>query len=189
MCCIAGRREELPSGLMNDLGRYRRKVFVGLLGWPLCSSGDVELDEFDGPDAVCVSTQDQDGLVNGVARLLPTTAPYLLEKVFSELWLGSELPHSAQVWELSRFAAVNFTSAASYTQQPLESHSARLFRHVLRIAKELGAHTLVTVSSIGMERLLRVNGFHSMRAGPPVKLGQECLVGLVISLDDMECVR
>lgn len=171
---------------MEDVGRYRHKVFVSHLGWPLQSSDDIESDEFDGSDAVYVSSRDKHGQVNGVARLLPTTAPYLLKKVFPSLWGGSELPHSAEVWELSRFAAVDFDDCTSLANQATARHAASLFRHVVQVAKERGARTLLTVSPVGMERLLRANGFRSMRAGSPARAGNaELIVALIIVLDDI----
>lgn len=186
MHCVAGRRDEMPPRIMEDMGSYRHKVFVDHLGWSLRSSGDVESDEFDGPDAVYVTSQDTHGQVNGVARLLPTTAPYLLERVFPTLWGESELPHSAEVWELSRFAAVDFDTCTSLANQASARHAARhaasLFRQVVRVARECGAHKLVTVSPVGMERLLRINGFHSLRAGPPNQCGREYVVALVVDL-------
>ncbi|ARV20598.1 Acyl-homoserine-lactone synthase [Curvibacter sp. AEP1-3] len=184
MHCVAGRREELPPHLMEAVGRYRHKVFVSHLGWSLRSSGEVEADEFDGPDAVYVSSQDKHGHVNGVARLLPTTVPYLLEKVFPSLWGGLELPRSAEVWELSRFAAVDFDTCASLANQASASHAASLFQQVVRIAAEHGARTLITVSPVGMERLLRVNGFRAIRAGVPAQQGGCSVVALSIPLSE-----
>jgi acyl homoserine lactone synthase len=181
MHCVAGRRGELPLRLMEDVGRYRHKVFVSHLGWPLRSTGDVEIDEFDGPDAVYVSSRDKHGQVNGVARLLPTTAPYLLEKVFSSLWGGSELPHSSDVWELSRFAAVDFDTCTSLANQASARHAASLFRRVVQVAIQRGARMLVTVSPVGMERLLRLNGFCAVRGGPSVMFDGVPIVALKIN--------
>jgi N-acyl-L-homoserine lactone synthetase len=182
MLHASGRREELPQRLLEDMGRYRHKVFVSHLGWPLQSSDDIESDEFDGPDAVYVSSRDKHGQVNGVARLLPTTVPYLLEKVFPSLWGGSHLPHSSEIWELSRFAAVDFHACASLENQASARHAASLFRRVVRIATEHGARTLITVSPVGMERLLRKNGFRAFRAGIPMKNGDEYVTSLIIDL-------
>lgn len=44
----------------------------------------------------------------------------------------------------------------------------------------------VTVSPLGMERLLRANGFRSTRAGSPVWRGKDLIVALIIVLDDLE---
>lgn len=186
MLCVAGTRNELPPRLVEDMGRYRHKVFVSHLGWVLPTSGDIELDEFDGPDAVYVSSRDEHGLINGVARLLPTTAPYLLENVFPSLWGEARLPHSHDIWELSRFAAVDFNASTTLAHQASAKQAAGLFRHVVQVARDRGARLLVTVSPIGMERLLRTNGFPARRAGPPMKCGADYIVSLSIDLAHIE---
>ncbi len=116
MRCVAGRREEFPPHLMEAVGRYRHKVFVSHLGWSLRSSGEVEADEFDGPDAVYVSSQDEHGHVNGVARLLPTTAPSLngIEPLMWDVWgsllyriAPTEIEDECELDALDRFAALN----------------------------------------------------------------------------------
>ena len=102
-----GTRQQLPPQLFEQMGHYRREVFINQLGWALNTTHGMELDEFDGPDAVYVCSQDDDGNVNGVARLLPTTGPYLMEKVFPQLWAGNDMPCDPKIWELSRFAMVD----------------------------------------------------------------------------------
>jgi N-acyl-L-homoserine lactone synthetase len=94
-----GTREQLQPRLFEKMGEYRREVFIERLGWGLHTVGGMELDEFDGPDAVYVCSHDDEGSVNGVARLLPTTGPYLLEKVFPHLWAGQAPPKDLGVWD------------------------------------------------------------------------------------------
>ena len=48
------------------------------------------------------------GRVVGCARLLPTTRPYLLGEVCPQLLNGMPPPSSPEIWELSRFAALDF---------------------------------------------------------------------------------
>ena len=88
-----GTRQQLPPQLFEQMGHYRREVFINQLGWELNTTNGMELDEFDGPDAVYVCSQGDEGNVNGVARLLPTTGPYLMEKVFPQLW-GESMFHA-----------------------------------------------------------------------------------------------
>jgi acyl homoserine lactone synthase len=175
-----GKQGALSPQLWESMGRYRRKVFVNHLGWRLSCSDEIESDEFDGPDAIYVCSQDGCGQVNGVSRLLPTTAPYLLEKIFPSLWAGAHLPHSSEIWELSRFAAVDFDNFASQTKQVSARHAASLFQYVLRVAAECGARALVTVSPVGVERLFRINGFRARRIGVPRMHEGVAIVGLEI---------
>lgn len=175
-----GTRQQLPPQLFEQMGHYRREVFINQLGWELNTVDGMELDEFDGPDAVYVCSHDDDGQVSGVARLLPTTAPYLMEKVFPQLWGGKQLPCDPKIWELSRFAAASPYPTGAIEHQASAQHASELLRNVMRVGSMLGAQTLVTVSPVGMERLLRMNGFFARRAGLPMKCGFESITSLVI---------
>lgn len=178
-----GTRQQLPPQLFEQMGRYRREVFINQLGWELNTLNGMELDEFDGPEAVYVCSHDEDGQVSGVARLLPTTTPYLMEKVFPELWGGKQLPRAPQIWELSRFAAASPYPTGAIEHQASAQHASELLRNVMRIGSMLGAQTLITVSPVGMERLLRMNEFSVKRTGIPklhcnvhiVSLAIDCL--------------
>lgn len=178
-----GTRQQLPPQLFEQMGQYRREVFINRLGWKLNTINGMELDEFDGPDAVYVCSHDDDGNVNGVARLLPTTAPYLMEKEFSQLWAGQELPRDTKIWELSRFSAMGSSSGASIAYQPSARDAPCLLKKVMRISIKQGARTLVTVSPVGMERLLRINGFRVMRAGVPKAHQNSFIVALQIDCE------
>jgi len=178
-----GTRHQLPPSLFEQIGQYRREVFIERLGWELNTTNGMELDEFDGPDAVYVCSHDDDGLVNGVARLLPTNGPYLMEKVFPSLWGGIDIPCDPTIWELSRFAMVDISGS---TELPIHQSSANgapyLLRQVYRSAKLLGARTLITVSPVGMEKLLRRNGFQVKRAGIPQVCQGSPIVALQIPI-------
>lgn len=178
----SGTRQQLPPQLFEQMGHFRREVFINRLGWRLNTVNGMELDEFDGPDALYVCSHDDQGNVNGVARLLPTTAPYLMEKVFPHLWAGKELPHDPQVWELSRFAAVDFNVDSSLAHQCMARHAPKLFRLVIETIKRHAVQKLITVSPIGMERLLRAHGFYANRAGIPTNFEGVPIVALRIGI-------
>ena len=172
MQIVSGNQASLPRGLYSELGTYRRQVFVEILGWDLPSLVGFEQDQFDRPDTVYVVAKSDDGAIAGCARLLPTTEPYLLSEVFPELLNGQPAPRSATVWELSRFAAVDVGSATPVRPGQLSSPIAvALLRAAIRAAACRGARCLITVSPVGIERLLRHAGFQAHRAGPPVVVG------------------
>ncbi len=181
----SGTRQQLSAQLFEQMGYYRREVFINRLGWELNTVNGMELDEFDGPDAVYVCSQDDEGNVNGVARLLPTAGPYLMEKVFPQLWAGNTLPCDLQIWELSRFAMVDpVKSAAVSLHQASAVAASKLLRQVIQEAKSNGADSLITVSPVGMERLLRVNGFRVKRAGLPSLWRGEAIIALNITTNE-----
>jgi len=166
---VTGRQEELPHGLYLKVAHYRHKVFVERLGWQLQTFNYAEQDQFDRFDTVYVISRDERGNISGCARLLPTTQPYLLGDVFPQLLNGMPPPNSPDVWELSRFAAVDFNAKTSCALGQFSSPiTVTLLQEAIAYAASQGAKRVITVSPVGVERLLKRTGFHSHRAGPPM---------------------
>jgi len=166
---ISGTAAGLNPATYASLSRYRRKLFIDTLGWQLDSPPGEERDQFDRGDTVYVVARNARGAVTGCARLLPTVAPYLLAEVFPQLLGDLPAPCAPEVWELSRFAALDFDSAQTSALPSWSSELAvALLHQTLACAAACGARHLITVSPIGVERLLRRAGFHARRAGPPV---------------------
>lgn len=169
MQVVSGAPDRLPKGLYSKVAQYRHKVFVEHLGWQLDTDNNMESDQFDRPDTVYVIARNDEGQVFGCARLLPSTHPYLLGEVFPQLLNGLPPPRTPDVWELSRFAAMDFdnqtTSAMGQFSSPI---AVRLLQESIACAVAHGAKRLITVSPLGVERLLRKAGFHAHRAGPPM---------------------
>lgn len=166
---IAGNPLALSDDIYSKIGQYRNKVFKEMLGWDLHIRDGMELDQFDRPDTLYMVSQDDHGAINGCARLLPTDQPYLLGEVFPELMQGQPIPCSPDIWELSRFAAVDFNArGGSALAQFSSSIAVQLLRQAIECAGEHGAKRLITVSPIGIERLLRHTGVHAHRAGQPM---------------------
>jgi N-acyl-L-homoserine lactone synthetase len=169
MNVITGKTNALSADLLSSVARYRHKVFVETLGWDLKTRDGQELDQFDRPDTLYLVAHDDGGRVNGCARLLPTNRPYLLGEVFPELMNGLPVPCSDDVWELSRFASVDFNNRSmSALAQFSSGIAAQLLHESIACAAAHGARRLITVSPIGIERLLRRTGVHAHRAGPPM---------------------
>lgn len=184
MGIVSGNQAELLQDLYTNLGTYRREVFVELLGWELETPNGCEQDQFDRPDTVYVVARNDEGNINGCARLLPTTKPYLLSEIFPQLLNGLPPPASPDIWELSRFAAVDISEASSSPKGQLSSPIATsLLKGAIDTAASLGARRLITVSPLGVERLLRHAGFCAHRAGPPMVIGGHPLFACWIEID------
>jgi N-acyl-L-homoserine lactone synthetase len=181
---ISGNSMSLHPQLMDRAARYRHKVFVEKLGWQLNCNDLLENDQFDRPDTVYVIAKNENEDIIGIARLLPTTRPYLLGDVFPHLMHGLRPPASQDVWELSRFAAVDFNaqpaSAQSQHSSPL---TIELLHASIGCAFRFGAKRLITVSPIGIERLLRKLGIQARRAGPPVMSNRQSVCAYWIELE------
>ncbi len=180
---VSGNSISLHKCLLDGMARYRHRVFVEKLGWDLNCSDGLEIDQFDREDTVYVLGQDAAGAVIGTARLLPTTRPYLLGEVFPQLLNGAPVPASPTIWELSRFAAVDF-NATHFS--PLKQFSSPLATALLDAAMDCarkhGARELITVSPLGVERLLARAGYRVHRAGVPIVQGGHPIVALRIQL-------
>lgn len=180
---ISGTFQTLPPGTMARIAAYRHRVFVEKLGWQLDCAAGQEMDQFDREDTVYVAAKDAHGRVAGVARLLPTHRPYLLGEVFPQLMGGMPVPRNAAVWELSRFAAVDFNRSSAGPLGQFSSHlTLQLLRATVAVAFSRGARRLLTVSPMGVERLLRHTGFTARRAGPPVMVDGNPVLALWIEL-------
>lgn len=165
MQTTTGRSKDLTPELETALAQYRHKIFIERLGWSLPVDGGLERDQFDHPETIYVVTREPDGAICGCARLLPTTEPYLLSEVFRHLMHGQPVPKSRDVWELSRFAA---TSVKPDSTVDAALNTRVLLAEAIRTAAAQGAKRLITVSPLGIERLLQRMGVHAHRAGPPM---------------------
>lgn len=143
----------------------------------------MESDQFDRADTVYVVAQDDNGHISGCARLLPTSRPYLLGEIFPQLLNGLAPPCSPEVWELSRFAAVDLNGQAKMPGQFSSSGARKLLEESVACAVSHGAKRLITVSPIGVERLLSRSEYHAHRAGPPMIIGGHPIFACWIDLD------
>ncbi|MBS0342060.1 MAG: GNAT family N-acetyltransferase [Proteobacteria bacterium] len=165
---LAGRPHELTPQLLESVERYRYKVFVEMLGWQLDTPPGLERDQFDHSGTLYLAARDSELNVIGTARLLPTTQSYLLGDVFPQLMGGAQPPNDPLVWELSRFAAVDFSATGTGAMGQFSSPVAvGLLEKAIEVAAAQGAQRLITVSPLGIERLLRREGFRAHRAAPP----------------------
>ncbi|MET0286214.1 MAG: acyl-homoserine-lactone synthase [Polyangiales bacterium] len=165
-----GRRSDLGPELYDAVCRYRHEVFVRRLGWSLAPGRpDHEEDEFDTEDTVYVVARALDGRVCGLARLLPTTRPYLLGKVFPQLVRGPA-PSEPTQWELSRFAADAGSGLAR-----------RLFARAVDEASARGATHLVGVLSTRVERSCHGFGAQLVRLGDEVNHDGETIVACAVN--------
>lgn len=82
--------------------RLRHSIFVERTAYDVPTFDGTEYDQFDTPAATYLIHSDGAGTVNGVARLVPTTRPYMLRDLWPEL-VDGPLPNSDDVWEGTRF--------------------------------------------------------------------------------------
>ncbi|WP_423391427.1 acyl-homoserine-lactone synthase [Burkholderia sp. LMG 21824] len=185
MQIITGTTTTLGERMTAKMFEYRYKVFVEVLGWDLACERGVEKDQFDREDTVYVLALDDQGELVGIARLLDTSRPYLLGDVFPQLLNGMPKPCDPGIWELSRFAVMDFGAERRGALTQMSSAEAiELIRASICCAARLGARALVTVSPLGVERLLRRSGTHAHRLGPPMVVNDYALFACWIDCEE-----
>jgi len=176
-----GKSKDFSPATEHALAVYRHKIFIERLGWNLPVEHGVERDQFDHPETLYVMTREPDGEVCGCARLLPTTEPYLLSEVFPHLMGGAQVPRSREVWELSRFAAA---TAKPNPEVDPALNTRCLLAAAVKVAAAHGAMRLITVSPLGIDRLLHRMGVHAHRAGPPMFAEGKPIFACWIEIDE-----
>ena len=179
---FSGSKEFTPE-FEVALALYRHKIFIEKLGWQLPVRDGMERDQFDRPDTLYVVAQDDNGDICGCARLLPTTNAYLLGEVFPQLMNGLPAPCVGHIWELSRFAAADVSKNLTLPQN-MAKMSRDLLAAAVMVAAKQGAARLITVSPLGVERLLHRMGVHAHRAGPPVFVNGKPIFACWIEIDE-----
>ncbi|QOZ51589.1 acyl-homoserine-lactone synthase [Bradyrhizobium sp. CCBAU 53338] len=82
--------------------RLRYETFVERRGLPHSFHEGLEFDEFDTPAARYLVWRDDNRVVRGLVRMLPTTRAYMLQSYWPHLVADGIIPSSSAVWELTR---------------------------------------------------------------------------------------
>jgi N-acyl-L-homoserine lactone synthetase len=176
-----GGRNELSPGVVSSMHEFRHEIFVRRLRWSLPENEGVERDEYDNERAVYFVVRDPADNVMACARLLPTTAPYMLADVFPQLLDNQPAPHDAAVWELSRFAA-DIRKTGEGRALAFSQPSMDLFEAIFDFARRNRIERLAVVTSIAIERLLLRSGFDVHRLGAPARTPDGVIVALYLEV-------
>ncbi|GAB3260431.1 acyl-homoserine-lactone synthase [Chitinimonas naiadis] len=179
----SGNKAQIHPSTEHALAKYRHRIFVEELGWPLPAQGGLERDQFDHDGTVYVVAKDQKSNICGCGRLLTTTGTYLLESIFPHLVGEMPLPRSASVWELSRFA-ISPPPQAQLNAKEAWANTCSLMAGIVKTAIELGAQRLIAFSAVGNERLLKRMGVAVQRIAVPQLIDGKPVVAFWIDLDD-----
>lgn len=157
----------LGAPLLDSMYRLRREVFHDRLQWAVRVENGREHDWFDLIGPRYVVAHDGASNVLGCCRLLPTLGPNMLRDIFPDL-LDAAAPVSPSIWEISRFAIDRGIADSHYGFGTVPKS---LVLHTLRCADAHGISTLVGVTTVSMERLLRHMGLQIERLGPARRIG------------------
>lgn len=154
---------QLDRHALGSMHRLRHQVFKEKLGWRVSTTGDQEVDEYDGLDPYYMVVMDNDKAV-GCWRLLPTNGKYMLSHTFTQLLRGEPAPVDTGIWELSRFA-VQAPQRNCNSQIQLNEIAFEMFAQLIRFADQRRINRYVTVVSRSVERLMLHNDISLTRFG------------------------
>jgi acyl homoserine lactone synthase len=181
---------DLSAKDREGMFRLRYETFRVRLGWDVETTDDgLEIDQFDGDNSNYILARSPQDDIDACWRLLPTLGPNMLRDVFPQLLNGQPVPAAADVWELSRFALATDRLAAAEQagnyQLSFGPLSIALINEAARFAKANGIVRYVTVTTAAIERMLKKQGLHIHRLGPPVKIGNVLTLACFIEVDDI----
>ena len=181
---------DLSAKDREGMFRLRYETFRVRLGWDVETTDDgLEIDQFDGENSNYILARSPQDDIDACWRLLPTLGPNMLRDVFPQLLGGQPAPAAADVWELSRFALATDRLAAAELagnyQLSFGPLSIALISEAARFAKAHGIVRYVTVTTAAIERMLKKQGLHIHRLGPPVKIGNVLTLACFIEVDDI----
>jgi N-acyl-L-homoserine lactone synthetase len=154
--------EHQNPGLVDDLLKFRKALFVDALGWNLDVRDGRERDQFDTAAALHCALFDETRLIGGF-RAIRTDSDYLARSVFPHLAALKHFPQRPDVWEISRFGVL-----------PGEERrlAAKInYSLMLQFTLARGATSLVAVVDLTYERFLKALGIRTRRYGPPQIIG------------------
>lgn len=93
----------LAGAALPSAHRLRYRIFVERQKYATPNGRGMEWDQFDTPLSVYLIWRDEQGEARGIARLLPTTHPYMIKTLWSHVVPGVVLPEAEDVWEITRF--------------------------------------------------------------------------------------
>ena len=100
---LTGDKRQEHSEFFEQLFRLRHKIFVQQRRWTLPTRlGNLDIDQYDCPQAVYFTDMNDEGVVEGHVRLTPTLTHSLMADYFPHL-LDNDRPRGEHIYEATRY--------------------------------------------------------------------------------------
>ena len=169
--------------LITEMFRLRASVFDERLGWDVNVVDGMEMDQFDRVNPLYLLSVNDNGVLRGSLRLLPTTGPNMLRDVFPELMDGSEPVCSPIIWESTRFC-VSSEAASERTANRLNYTTAELLAGIVEVGQLAGLDWVASVYDARMKRVLRNAGCPAVEIGTPTRIGKVMTYAGLFAIED-----
>lgn len=168
--------------LMDQMFRLRAETFDERLKWDVEVQDGWERDSFDDLNPLYLLSVDQNGILQGALRLLPTTGPHMLRDVFGVLMEDDEPVVSPLIWESTRFC-VSPKLASIRTENRLNRVTGELLAGIVEVGQQAGLTSVISVYDARMKRVLRLAGCPADEIGSPTKIGKVMTYAGLFAID------
>lgn len=174
--CIEAHNYSAFRGELDEIAQLRHRVFVDRLDWVSGVQGR-EVDSFDALNPVYLSYRHPVAGVVACVRLLPTTGGNMLRDTFPFLLDGAAVPSCELVYESSRFC-VDTVRLKQLAPDDIPSVTAGLLASMLEFGLARGLSSIVTVTDLRVERIVRHAGWVTRRLGSSSMVGDTRAVAI-----------
>lgn len=174
---------------LAQMHALRCRIFKERLDWEVETAAGMEVDSFDALQPIYLLLRGITGVVSGCVRLLPSSGPNMLRDTFPVLLDGQTAPSAPDIWESSRFALER--AHIEQGAQAVARSTYELFAGMVEFGLSRRLSSIVTVTDIRMERILRRTQWPLNRIGQPRPIGKTNAVAghLEISRGALERLR
>jgi acyl-homoserine lactone synthase len=175
---ITGVARNSQDAFMEQLYRLRFEYFVRQRQWTLPTINELDVDQYDCPEAVYFYDQESNGLISAHVRLTPTRTHSLLADMFPHLCEASD-PRGDTIWEATRYIVRPSKRSRSRNRQA----KSQLVASMLEWCLEKGiTHIQAVVDTSAFATFVEMTPetqplglSHPYGGGPGVPGGGDCL--------------
>ncbi|KAF0181833.1 MAG: autoinducer(acylhomoserine lactone) synthesis protein [Alphaproteobacteria bacterium] len=161
---------------IEAMHRHRHRLFVELMGWRALASDDgLDIDEFDNQWATYLLAIDDDGVLRGSGRLVPSWRPHMLKNLFPE-FSDTPAPVGPEIWEWTRHAPGDPLYSGTINKQV----KSALHIGMLEFAASRGIEAFTGILETRLLGPVIESGWKITPLGAPRDYGEGNAVGVVI---------
>lgn len=164
------------SDEIDAIAALRHRVFVDRLDWVPGDAGR-ETDAFDAAGPTYLAYTHPEAGTVACVRLLPTLGPNMLRDTFPQLLDGQPAPADPLIFESSRFC-VDTERLRAIAPDLVPRVTAGLLAAMVEFGVYRGLKSIVTVTDLRVERIVRQSGWATQRIGAPQRVGSTKAVAI-----------
>jgi acyl homoserine lactone synthase len=184
LTAVQSVRSSTDARYLDQMFCLRSRIFGDRMAWNVTRTNGRELDEFDRLEPTYILALSQSDDVIGCTRLLPTTGPTMLERVFPQLLSMRSLPSHDSMTESSRFC-VDTAFRQEAREGGIHMVTLAMFAGILEWCLLKGHTEIATATDVRFERILRRAGWPIQRLGEPVMINETMSVAGILPVNEV----